>query len=311
VQEYRDISSFRNAARRDAAALENVTLFLREPLVTGSPGVCAQQSLRSMAVAMETVDKLKHLISFYLMVLVFLLLCVIATPMVIRHGLPLTRELIIAEDTFETILIVILLAVSFFILRGFQRALKAYGRLADRQVRVKSRLVSRLAEAFSYIGTVNVEIQEIHSILGGVEHYPQTHKELKQLLDRLASKAMAVAGAPWIVVRMLSRCSGRTVKEYAIERQSGMLPAATIGNRAILEGHNVEGLLTIGSRQRNLDLMTVCILPKTPLSEEDIVLVSAILNQIEMFYLLYCTGCTQVPETTRNFQQPLRKGITP
>ncbi|MGD8836230.1 MAG: hypothetical protein PVJ19_14900, partial [Desulfobacteraceae bacterium] len=32
---YQDISSFRNAARRDASALENVKLFLREPL--GSP----------------------------------------------------------------------------------------------------------------------------------------------------------------------------------------------------------------------------------------------------------------------------------
>jgi hypothetical protein len=31
---YRDISSFRNAARRDASALKNVKLFLREPLNT-------------------------------------------------------------------------------------------------------------------------------------------------------------------------------------------------------------------------------------------------------------------------------------
>jgi hypothetical protein len=31
VQNYQDISSFRNAARRDATALENVKLFLREP----------------------------------------------------------------------------------------------------------------------------------------------------------------------------------------------------------------------------------------------------------------------------------------
>jgi hypothetical protein len=29
---YQDIASFRNAARRDASALENVKLFLREPL---------------------------------------------------------------------------------------------------------------------------------------------------------------------------------------------------------------------------------------------------------------------------------------
>jgi hypothetical protein len=31
MQEYRDISSFRNAAGRDAAALKKVKLFLREP----------------------------------------------------------------------------------------------------------------------------------------------------------------------------------------------------------------------------------------------------------------------------------------
>jgi hypothetical protein len=31
VQEYRDISSFRNTARQDAAAPKNVKLFLREP----------------------------------------------------------------------------------------------------------------------------------------------------------------------------------------------------------------------------------------------------------------------------------------
>jgi hypothetical protein len=31
VQGYRDISSFRNAARQDASAFENVKLFLREP----------------------------------------------------------------------------------------------------------------------------------------------------------------------------------------------------------------------------------------------------------------------------------------
>jgi hypothetical protein len=31
AQEYRDISSFRNATRQDAPALKNVKLFLREP----------------------------------------------------------------------------------------------------------------------------------------------------------------------------------------------------------------------------------------------------------------------------------------
>ena len=62
---------------------------------------------------METVKKLKLLISFYLGVLVFLLLLVITTPLTIQHGLSVTRGFIIEEEILETILIVILLGVFF------------------------------------------------------------------------------------------------------------------------------------------------------------------------------------------------------
>jgi hypothetical protein len=34
VQAYQDMSNFRNAAGRDASALKNVKLFLREPLIS-------------------------------------------------------------------------------------------------------------------------------------------------------------------------------------------------------------------------------------------------------------------------------------
>ena len=248
------------------------------------------QKTRSMAAFMETVQKLKYLIVSYLTVLIFLLLCVAATPLVIRHGMAIARKFIIEEETLETVLIAILFAVSYLIWTGFRHALKAYMRLAVRAGEEKSRLISRLAEAFSYIGCVNVEIQEIQSMLCGPDYYPQTKRELKQLLEQLAAKAMAVAGSPWIVVRMISRCSGRTIKEFAMERRSGLLPSATLGNRAILEGRPVDGLIAMGVRQKNLDQLTVCILPEIPISDEQTILITAILNQIEMFILLYRKG---------------------
>jgi hypothetical protein len=240
---------------------------------------------------MATIEKLKFLIGFYLAVLIFLLLCVTATPLLIRHGISLTAKFIIEEETLETLLIAALFAVSYLIFRGFNRSLKAYGRLADRASEDKSNLISRLAEAFNYIGTVNAEIKEIQSTLCGVDCYPVTKREFKKLLDRLAAKIMAVAGTPWIVIRMISRCSGRTVNEHASERQKGFLPSASMGNRAILEGRRVPGLQTIASRQKNLDLLTVCIFPKVPLSEEEIILITAITNQIEMLFMLHHAGC--------------------
>jgi hypothetical protein len=101
---------------------------------------------------------------------------------------------------------------------------------------------------------------------------------------------MTVAGTHWIVIRMISRCSGRTVKEYAIERRKGVLPSVSMGNRELLEGRYIEGLRTISSRQKNLDLLTVCIIPTIPFPEEKINLIAAITNQIEMLFILYRTG---------------------
>jgi hypothetical protein len=239
---------------------------------------------------MNTVQKLKFLIVFYLGALVFLLLSVIAMPVAIQHGFSVNREFIIEEEILETSLIVILFWISYFILRGLKHTLKAHERTVDRAGKENSRLVSRLVEAFSYIGTVNVELQEIQSILCGVERYPQTKREFKLFIDDLATKAMTVAGTPWVVIRIISRCKGRTVKEYAIVRPKDVLPSATMGNREILEDLHVEGMMKIGSRQKNLDLLTVCILPTIQLSEEKYLLVTAITNQIEMLFILYRVG---------------------
>lgn len=239
---------------------------------------------------MKTVQKLKFLIVIYLGALFFLLLSVIAIPLVIQYGLPMTPEFIIEEEIIETSLIVILFGISYFILKGFKHTLKAHERAVDRTGEEKSRLVSRLAEAFSYIGTVNVKLQEIQSILCGAERYPQTKREFKRFIDHLAAKAMTVAGTPWVVIRIISRCNDRTIKEYAIVRPKGVLPSVTMGNREILEDRHVEGLRKIGSCQKNLDLWTVCILPTIKLSEEENILITAITTQVEMLFILYRAG---------------------
>jgi len=240
---------------------------------------------------MQTFQKQNVLIGFYLSILLFLLLCVIATPLMIRHGVPFTHNIIITEETFETALIVALFGTSFFILRSFMHTLKTYQRMADHAGKEKSRLISRLAEAFNYIGTVNVEMQEIESALCGVACYPRSRREFKELVDRLAAKAMTVAGVAWLVVRTIDRRTGHTISEHAVQRLDADLPMATMGNRAILDGQRVQGLQTIGSRQRNLDLLTVFILPETEMTEERTILLMAILNQIEMLFMLNRAGC--------------------
>ena len=239
---------------------------------------------------MRTIKQLKIFISLYFGIFVFLLLSVIAMPLIIRSGLSLTQNIIIEEGFLETSLIVILLGISFFVLRGFKHTLKDHELAVIRAGQEKSKLVSRLTEAFNYIGTINVELQAIRSILGGPENYPQTKKDLNLFIDHLAAKAMTVAGTEWVVIRFVRRCDGRTLKEYSAIRPNRVLPSAFIGNREILEGSPAEGMRKILTYQKNLEFLTACILPDKQLSEQESILVTAIISQIELFFLIYRAG---------------------
>ena len=240
---------------------------------------------------METIWKRQYIIGLYFSILLVLLLCVSSTPLLIRNGISISDHFIIEEDLLETALILVLFGISFMVLIRFANHLKAYQQTAKQALHDKSKLVSRLTEAFRYIGRLNVEIQEIESALCEVAFYPQNKKEFRRLVDRLASRAMTIAAVPWLVVRMIERHSGHTISEHAVRRPQGSLPSITIGNRALIDGRRVEGLQTIGPRQHNLDLLTVFILPASAISKEENVLLTAILNQIEMLFILHRAGC--------------------
>ena len=244
----------------------------------------------SMKDSMQTTRKFKFLVFVYLGILAFVLLAVMATPLIIQFGVSVTREFIIEEDIVETALIIILLGISCLIFRRFRQALESYEHRVLNTGEENSRLMVRLADASSYIGTMNVELEEIKAIVCGTERYPQSKNELKRYMDHLVAASMTVAGTAWAVVRIVSRDSGQTVKEYAAVRPHQTLPPATMGNREILENQHVEGLRAVGSRQKNLDLHTVCILPRTDFSEKEIILIRAVIAQIELFFLLYRAG---------------------
>ena len=235
--------------------------------------------------------KQHHVINLYFSILLALLLCVIITPLLIRQEIYITDRFMVEEEVFETVLILALFAISFLVLKNFMSRLKAYQQTANRAVHDKSRLASRLAEAFTYIGKVNVELQQMESVLCGVDFYPQSRREFKRLVDRLTSRAMTIAATPWLVVRMIDRHSGRTINEHAVQRPLSLIPPVIMGNRELIDGHRVDGLQIIGPRQSNLDLLTVFILPAAAISKEKSVLLTAILCQIEMLFILNSAGC--------------------
>jgi hypothetical protein len=240
-----------------------------------------------------------NLICLYFSMLMVLLLLVSTTPLLIQNGITLSNHLIIEEDVLETALILALFGISFLLLIRIMRRLEAYREAIDSAVIEKSKLVARLADAFRYIGKVNVEIQEIESALCGVAFYPQSKKEFRAIIHQLALKALAISTAPWLIVRMIDRQSGRTVSEHGVHHPGETIPAVTLGNRAILDDVRIDAYQIVGPRQNNLDLLTVMIFAGTAISKEQTILLAAILNQIEMLFILYRSGCIKPVQTTK------------
>jgi hypothetical protein len=240
--------------------------------------------------AMKAVKEIKTLIVIYVALMVFLLTVIAATPFLIRHSLAISSHLVIQEEFLETALILAIFGLSYLILKAYQRSLDAYRSAVDRAGKEKSKLASRLVEAFNYIGSVNVGIKEIQSVVCGCDHYPQTRKEFNQFLQGLTAKVMSATGASWIVVRIIDLRRGRTIKEFTTRGRGIIVPSATIGNRVLMEGGLVEDYRAIGVRQKNPDMLTTCIFKAIPLSEEQIVLVTAAAKEIEMAFMLYRAG---------------------
>lgn len=92
---------------------------------------------------MKTVRHVKLLNTFYIGVLITLLLSVIAMPVIIQHGLAVTRTFIIEEELLELSLIVVLFGVSYFMLKGFKRTLENREILEDRHVEGMRKISSR------------------------------------------------------------------------------------------------------------------------------------------------------------------------
>ena len=236
---------------------------------------------------MKNIHKFNAMIALYVAVLFVLLLFVLAVPLTIQRNLILIQEIIIREEIIETALLAVLFGGSFFILKRFKYTLNSDEKKFNRIGREKSKLLSRLADAFRYIGTINVEIQEVHSILQSLDNYPTTRKEIKGLVNYLITKTMIIAKSPWVAIRMIDKKSGKTVYEDKVVRSGQAFPAAMIGNRELLENKTVSGMITIINNKKNADLITACILPEVDCSDEETILIKLIIDQIEMHFLLY------------------------
>jgi len=221
----------------------------------------------------------------YLIILGVVLVLIIFTPYIIRSGFTFFEE-----QLTEAAFITLLFSVGFAIFSFYRKeSLKHQNRLALLK-QEKGTLESRLNDAFAYIGSLNIQVNEIKSVFSDICNFPETKKDFAYILRFLAEKALCMVNCDWVVLRIIDVGNLKTLRGHAQTR--GNIPALKhkISNKDLAANSTANEFTVISSVQDNFRIRTFCILPPTQLSSDEKVFLRALVNQLEMLFFIFASN---------------------
>jgi len=228
----------------------------------------------------ESVTRTKYMVTAYMLTLGLLFIVVVATPLFIRGHVSLTKKIIIEEDTLEALLIAILLGLAYTVHRAYRREL-------ENLKKSNAGLIISHAEAFKYIGKVNIQLQELQAIFSGFQWYPETKTEFHRILSSAASNVRRIVNADWILIRIINQNNFRTITEHWDLTSETPYPNIRISNRALVDGQTIASFSIVCSHKNNLAVNVVFIIPIKTLTREEKILVEAIAGELEKLFIIF------------------------
>ncbi len=214
--------------------------------------------------------------------LVVLFFLIVLTPYFIR-----SRFGFLPEEAVEGAIIAFLFLIGYFTLKLYQREVAKNLAELEKLKKTKNELSDSLEEAFRYIGAVNVQIQTIKSVFSSLEKYPESKKDFKRILHFLADRILALVNVDWVVLKIVNTQNQETLREHSATRGSAVLLKYNITNQDLISGQIKGGYTVIASGQKNFFIKAFCIMPKAKINKEQKILIQAIVNQIEMLFIIF------------------------
>jgi len=231
--------------------------------------------------------KIRLLQAVYLAGLTLLFFLVVLTPYFIQGNFQLKNRGIVREEIAEGAVIALLLVVGYLASILHKKESDKYHRELKELMICKYDLENRLNDAFSYIGELNVQLLEIKSVFSALQKYPESKKDYRSVLVFLARKALGIVNVDWVMFRIINPESLRTIQEYSETRGSAVLLKHNISNRAIVINKAIADCSVVSSEQENLTIRTFCILPTEKLTENQTILLRAIVSEVEMLFIIF------------------------
>lgn len=218
----------------------------------------------------------------YFVILVIIFLLIVFTPYIIRSGFTLFDE-----EIAEVAAIALFFVIGYGILLLYRKEVAKNRHELDRLKQDKGTLERRLTEAFHYIGTVNIQIEEIRSVFSHIGKFPENKKDFRSILQFLAEKALCMVNTEWVLFRIIDTQNLDTLREYSESRGNAVLLNHKISNKHLVSKEKFKGFTVLGSEQENFHITTFCIIPKERLSRDQKVFIKAVVNQLEMLFIIF------------------------
>jgi hypothetical protein len=235
-------------------------------------------------------NKLTYHASFFqtLYFVIYLLLSsvIIVTPILITGSVHITEKIIIDEEIAEVILLGILFSLSILIFKLYRREASKQEELIKKMKNDKKTTEEKLYESLSYIGKVNVQIEEIKTIFNTTNTYPETKNDFKKTFRFLSERVLGIVNTHWALFRIIDTNTQRTISECFETRHgfSGEYPH--ISNKMIVEKQLMTPFATVVSNSKNLNILVCCTMPIDTINSDQRVFIQAIINEIIMLFII-------------------------
>lgn len=218
--------------------------------------------------------------NFYLLLIGIILIGFILTPFLVEY------VDILEKEYEEMILLVLFLIFGYLTNYLYKKEVKKYEDYINNLDSIQRGIEEKLNDAFKYIGTINLQLQEIKSIFAKNDKYPETKEEMKKIEYYMAEKILWIVPSEWIFLRIIDIKSTRTLSEVFITKNNNTLNKENFSNKQLISNTISNDYSVISSPNENFTINTYIVLPNKIKKDEEI-MIQSIANQVEMFYIIF------------------------
>ncbi len=218
--------------------------------------------------------------NFYLLLIGIILIGFILTPFLVEY------VDILEKEYEEMILLVLFLIFGYLTNYLYKKEVKKYEDYINNLDSIQRGIEEKLNDAFKYIGTINLQLQEIKSIFAKNDKYPETKEEMKKIEYYMAEKILWIVPSEWIFLRIIDIKSTRTLSEVFITKNNSTLNKENFSNKQLISNTISNDYSVISSPNENFTINTYIVLPNKIKKDEEI-MIQSIANQVEMFYIIF------------------------